>query len=112
MGQSSSYTKEEVEVAAGDLFSEELWQQFSSRDGTISHKQLFVLKNTLSYTQRLKMTNGGFEMVTTESDETKVVAQQDGAAIDASLLLLSGDITSLANFYSEKLLILNIGSCT
>lgn len=111
MGSSqSSYTKDEIVLLAGELFNEELWQEYST-EGNMTHKQLYVLKNTLSYTQRHKMTGGTFEIVST--GESAKLNAQGMSAIDASLLLLSGEVTSLAPYFSsEKLLILNIGSCT
>ena len=109
----SSYTKDDVKVLAGELFTEELWQEFSS-NGEMSRQQLFILKNTLSYSQLLKYKPGAPELITAEGTlNDKTIAKEGYPAIDTKLLRLSGEETKLSDYFSaDKLLVLNIGSCT
>ena len=46
MGNSSSYNKEQCQELSGNLYTEELWNEFSN-NGEITRQILYVIKNSL-----------------------------------------------------------------
>lgn len=112
MGSASSFTKEEVKEISGDLFSEQLWEKYS-KDGEMSRRQLFVLKNTLSYSQKMQMTEPNvLPSLLVDSKCDKVTLNVGDVATDAVLFRPSGEKIMLSDLFTQQPLILNVGSCT
>jgi len=110
MGNSSSYNKEQCQELSGNLYTEELWNEFSN-NGEITRQILYVIKNSYSYTEKATSSGGTYKIIS-----NKIIATLHKDIINAPLLTLSGETKQLSDYYSNSNsnlpLILNIGSCT